>query len=107
MSDITLLQNKNMPNSKNIIRKSKPKKDIGNLNNKEFGVELDPDNNLCLSEDADKGQQAYYKGSKMSYMDYMGEVGNRISKGKKGKGTSNMGTFSGFGKGTLKKPYKE
>tara|TARA_Y100000592_G_C5455266_1_gene311047 strand:- start:461 stop:751 length:291 start_codon:yes stop_codon:yes gene_type:complete len=96
-----------MASKKNIIRKSKPKKDIGNLNNKEFGVELDPDNNLCLSEDADKGQQAYYKGSKMAYTDYINEVGHRINQGKKGKGTSNIGTFAGFGKGTLKKSYKE
>ena len=96
-----------MASKKNIIRKSKSKKDIGNLNNKEFGVELDPDNNLCLSEDADKGQQAYYKGSKMAYTDYINEVGHRINQGKKGKGTSNIGTFAGFGKGTLKKSYKE
>jgi|TARA_R100000458_G_scaffold8489_1_gene6696 hypothetical protein len=96
-----------MSSKKNIIRKSQPKKDIGNLNNKEFGVELDPNNNLCLAEDAEKGQQAYYKGSKMDYLDYIGEVGHRINQGKKGKGTSNLGTFAGFGKGTLKKPYKE
>ena len=96
-----------MSSTKNIIKKSKPKKDIGNLNNKEFGVELDPDNTLCLAEDKDEGQQAYYKGSKMDYTDYVSEGGNRISKGKQGKGTSNLGTFAGFGKGTLKKPYKE
>ena len=84
----------------------KNKKDIGNLNNKEFGVELDPQNNLKLVEDEKKGQQAYYKGSKMSYLDYMGEVGDRINKGKQGKGSDNIGTFAGFGEGTLKKPYK-
>tara|TARA_R110000824_G_scaffold176451_5_gene355444 strand:+ start:148 stop:459 length:312 start_codon:yes stop_codon:yes gene_type:complete len=96
-----------MASNKNIIRKSKPKKDIGNLNNKDFGVELDPSNDLCLAEDADKGQQAYYKGSEMSYLDYVGEVGNRINKGKKGKGTSNLGSFAGFGEGTLNKVIKE
>ena len=78
-----------------IIRKSKTKKDIGNLNNKDFGVELDPNNNLCLAEDKDVGQQAYYKGSKMEYMDYMQEVGDRISRGKKGKGVDNIGFFGG------------
>ena len=85
----------------------KDKKDIGNLNNKEFGVQLDPTNNLKLVEDGKKGQQAYYKGKKMKYLDYMQEVGNRISNGKKGKGVTNLGSFAGFGKGTLKKPYKE
>jgi len=78
-----------------IIRKSKTKKDIGNLNNKDFGVELDPNNNLCLAEDKDVGQQAYYKGSKMEYMDYMQEVGDRISRGKSGKGIDNIGMFGG------------
>ena len=78
-----------------IIRKSKTKKDIGNLNNKDFGVELDPNNNLCLAEDKDVGQQAYYKGSKMEYMDYMQEVGDRISRGKGGKGIDNIGMFGG------------
>ena len=38
----------------------KNKKDIGNLNNKEFGCELDPTNKLKLVEDKDKGQKAYY-----------------------------------------------
>jgi len=83
------------------------KKDIGNLNNKEFGLELDPNKDLSLTEDSEKGQQAYYKGSEMNYLDYMQEVGNRISNGKKGKGVTNLGSFAGFGKGTLKKPYKE
>ena len=73
----------------------KDKKDIGNLNNKEFGVQLDPTNNLKLVEDGKKGQQAYYKGSKMAYTDYICEVGDRISKGKQGKGTDYIGVFSG------------
>ncbi len=74
---------------------SKKKKDIGNLNNKEFGIELDPSNNLSLHNDSEKGQQAYYKGKKMSYLDYMNEVGERINRGKKGKGVDNIGIFGG------------
>ena len=85
----------------------KDKKDIGNLNNKEFGVELDPNKDLCLTEDAEKGQKAYYKGSEMKYLDYMAEVGDRIQKGRAGKGTTNSGSYAGFGKGTLKKSYKK
>ena len=84
-----------MSSKKNIIKKSKPKKDIGNLNNKKFGCELDPNNNLCLSEDSNKGQQAYYKGSKMKYMDYMQEVSDRIDRNKNGKGADNIGMFGG------------
>ena len=86
----------NMSSKKNIIKKSKPKKDIGNLNNEEFGCKLDPDNNLCLTEDEDKGQKAYYKGSEMKYMDYMQEVSNRIERSKKGKGAENLGFFGGI-----------
>ena len=72
------------------------KKDIGNLNNKQFGCQLDPDNKLKLVNDKDKGQQAYYKGKKMKYMDYMQEVSNRISRNKKGKGADNIGIFGGI-----------
>ena len=43
----------------------------------------------------------------MNYLDYMQEVGNRIDNGKKGKGISSIGSFAGFGEGTLKKPYME
>ena len=75
---------------------SQNKKDIGNLNNKELGVQLDPDNKLKLVEDRDKGQQAYYKGKKMKYMDYIQEVGNRVERNKKGKGVDNIGIFGGI-----------
>ena len=83
------------------------KKDIGNLNNNNFNVELDPKKELKLVEEGDRGQQAYYKGKKMKYLDYIGEVGQRIDRNKKGKGVDNIGTFAGFGNGTLKKAYKE
>lgn len=73
----------------------KDKKDIGNLNNKAFGVTLDPKNDLKLVESGDRGQEAYYKGQKMKYLDYIGEVGNRIERNKKGKCLDNIGIFSG------------
>ena len=71
------------------------KKDIGNLNNKDFGVQLDPSNNLKLVEDENKGQQAYYKGKKIKYMDYMQEVSDRVIRNKNGKGADNLGMFAG------------
>ena len=74
---------------------SSNKKDIGNLNNKQFGCQLDPDNKLKLVNDKDKGQQAYYKGKKIKYMDYMQEVSDRIVRNKKGKGADNIGMFGG------------
>ena len=74
---------------------SENKKDIGNLNNKEFGCQLDPDKKLKLVEDRDKGQQAYYKGKKIKYIDYMQEVTDRVERNKKGKGVENIGIFGG------------
>ena len=71
------------------------KKDIGNLNNKEFGCELDPTNKLKLVEDSDKGQKAYYNGKPMKYMDYMQEVSDRVVRNKKGIGADNIGIFGG------------
>ena len=74
---------------------SSNKKDIGNLNNKTFGCQLDPDKKLKLVQDKDKGQQAYYKGKKMKYMEYVQEVSDRIERNKKGKGVDNIGIFGG------------
>ena len=45
--------------------------------------------------DKDKGQQAYYKGKKIKYIDYMQEVSDRIVRNKNGKGADNIGMFSG------------
>ena len=70
-------------------------KDIGNLNNKDFGIELDPNKNLKLVNDKEKGQKAYYKGKPMKYMDYMQEVSDRIIRNKNGKGADNIGMFAG------------
>ena len=71
------------------------KKDLGNLNNKQFGMELDPTNKLKLVKDDKKGQKAYYIGKRMKYMDYMQEVSDRIDRSKKGKGADNIGMFAG------------
>ena len=78
------------------MKKNKPKKEIGNLNNKVFNCELDPTNKLELYEDKEKGQQAYYKGKKIKYMDYIQEVGNRVKRNKNGKGADNIGVFAGI-----------
>ena len=59
------------------------KEDIGNLNNNKLYKELDPTNKLSLCKDDKKGQQAYYKGKKMKYLDYMQEVTDRIERKKK------------------------
>ena len=78
------------------MNKNQPKKEIGNLNIKVFNCELDPTNKLELYEDKEKGQQAYYKGQKIKYMDYIQEVGDRVKRNKNGKGADNIGVFAGI-----------
>ena len=82
------------------IKKNKVLKNIGG--HKPFGVDIDPNKKLCLTEDAERGQKAYYNGQPMKYMDYMNEIGLRLDRKKKNK-TLDKSLFSGFGPGTLKK----
>lgn len=89
-------------------RQKSRKKNLKNIGGtKLFDMELDPNKDLCLIEHETKGQEAYYKGQKMNYLDYYAELADREQKAIKGNDTGNLsvGTFSGFGKGTLKKPY--
>ena len=73
------------------------------------GAELDPNKDFCLIEDKTKGQEAYYKGKKIKYLDYFGELAERETRVESGKVATSMslGAFSGFGEGKLKKSYKE
>tara|TARA_R100001530_G_C4195451_1_gene123308 strand:+ start:141 stop:422 length:282 start_codon:yes stop_codon:yes gene_type:complete len=74
------------------------------------GVDLDPNNDLTLIDHGEKGQEAYYKGEKIPYIEYFGELAERESRTNGGKDayrSTSIGMFGGFGKGTLKKPYKE
>ena len=59
------------------------------------GVDLDPNKDLLLSAEGEKGQEAYYKGKKMDYMDYYSELDDRIQKKKRGKSITNLGVFAG------------
>ena len=60
-------------------------------------MDLDPNKDLCLTEDKVKGQKAYYKGEPMKYLDYYEELANRERKLEQGKDTggSSIGIFSG------------
>ena len=74
------------------------------------GIDLDPNNDFTLIEDSEKGQEAYYKDEQIPYLDYFGELAEReaiTNDGKDAYKKTSIGLFSGFGKGTLKKPYKE
>ena len=41
------------------------------------GIDLDPNKDFTLIEDEKKGQEAYYKGEQVPYLDYMGELAER------------------------------
>ena len=74
-----------------------------------FGVDIDPNKDLChVTNKEDGSYEAFYKGSKMDYDDYISSLEERYDKKGKGKDftSSSLGCFSGFGKGTLKIPYK-
>ena len=60
-------------------------------------MDLDPNKDLCLTEDKVKGQKAYYKGEPMKYLDYYEELANRERKLEQGRdaGGSSIGIFSG------------
>ena len=68
---------------------------------------LDPNNDLQDKKvDGGKDIECSYKGKDVSYDDYIDiyeERGERIQKGKK---PNSIGIFSGWGTGTLKKPYE-
>ena len=74
------------------------------------GIDLDPHNDFTLIENDTKGQEAYYKGEQVPYLDYMGELAEReaiTNGGKDDYRKTSLGSLSGFGQGTLKKSYKE
>ena len=76
------------------IKKSlSEKKDVGGT--KPLGVDLDPNKDLKLVEDKDKGQQAYYKGQKMRYLDYYNELATRGERNKKKGSIDTIGLFGG------------
>lgn len=68
---------------------------------------LDPNNDLQDKKvDGGKDIECSYKGKNVSYDDYIDiyeERGERVQKGKK---PNSIGIFSGWGTGTLKKPYE-
>ena len=68
----------------------------------------DPNNDLRHKK-VNRGEdiECTYMGSSVTYDDYLDiheERGERVQKGKK---PDSIGVFSGFGPGTLKKPYDD
>ena len=70
-----------------------------------FGVDMDPKKDLVHNTNEDGSYDAYYRGSKMRYGDYINELENRFHVKDQGKDYTarSIGLFGGFGKGTLNK----
>ena len=70
-----------------------------------FGVDIDPKKDLVHNTNEDGSYDAYFKGSKMRYGDYINELEHRFHKKDQGKDfcSRSIGLFGGFGKGTLNK----
>mgnify|MGYP001328955066 CR=1 FL=1 len=73
-----------------------------------FKKKLDPNNDL-RHEKIDGGQdiECSYKGSKVSYDDYLNIHEERGERVQKGKPLKRIRVFGGFGPGTLKKSYED
>ena len=73
-----------------------------------FKEKLDPNNDLKHKKlNGVEDIECTYKGSKVSYDEYLDiheERGERVQNGKK---PDSIGVFSGFGPGKLKKPYDD
>ena len=73
-----------------------------------FKEKLDPNNDLQHKKvDGGEDIECTYKGSSVTYNEYLDiheERGERVQNGKK---PDSIGVFSGFGPGTLKKPYDD
>ena len=73
-----------------------------------LGVDYDPNNDMELNPKKDGDVDVKYKNGKMTYDEYIDEMESRVTRHSEGKTltSSSIGTFSGWGKGKLKKPYK-
>ena len=86
---------------KNMSKKTKKlKKNAKNIGGTVLptGIDLDPNKDFALIKDDVKGQEAYYKGKQIPYLDYMGELAEREAKTNGGKDVyrnASLGLFSG------------
>tara|TARA_R100000700_G_C3162585_1_gene138343 strand:+ start:586 stop:837 length:252 start_codon:yes stop_codon:yes gene_type:complete len=71
-----------------------------------LGVNYDPNNDMKLKPKKDGDVDVDYKGGKMTFDEYVDEMEDRMTSHAEGKKIKTSSMFSGFGKGTLKKPYK-
>ena len=73
-----------------------------------LGVDYDPKGDMKVKVDSDGNPEVKFKGQEISFDSYIDEIEERATAKQNGKSvdTKSSGTFSGWGTGTLKKPYK-
>tara|TARA_R110002020_G_scaffold462445_4_gene681969 strand:+ start:11219 stop:11482 length:264 start_codon:yes stop_codon:yes gene_type:complete len=70
-----------------------------------LGVDYDPNNDMKLKPKEDGDVDVDYKGGKMTFDEYIDEMEDRVTSHSNGKSITSktIGSYAGFGKGTLKK----
>ena len=72
---------------------------------KVFGVDHDPEDRLKMTSDKEGYPIATRDGKNITAIDFVDATQENVEKLNKGKKPSSVRLFSGFGPGTLKKPY--
>ena len=74
-----------------------------------LGVDFDPNKDMVVDVKPDGDASVKYKGQDMDYNTYVDELEERADRNTRGKSitSKSMGTFSGFGEGTLNKTIKD
>jgi arginyl-tRNA synthetase len=70
-----------------------------------FGVDHDPEDRLKMTSDKEGYPIATRDGKHITAIDFVDATQENVEKLNKGKKPSSVRLFSGFGPGTLKKPY--
>ena len=74
-----------------------------------LGVDFDPNKEMVVDVKPDGDASGKYKGQDMDYNTYVDELEERADRNARGKSitSKSIGTFSGFGEGTLNKTIKD
>ena len=79
---------------------------INGKREKVLGIDLDPHDTLKMTTDKEGYPSCTYKNKPCSTEDYLHATQTNAERHYKGKDSNAIGSFSGFGKGSLRKPYK-
>jgi len=71
-----------------------------------FGIDHDPEDRLKMTSDKEGYPIATRDGKHITATDFVDATQENVEKLNRGKKPSSVRLFSGFGPGTLKKPYK-